>query len=99
MVFLSGLQTLCQEIINSCHNDSTRPYGIIFACDQEKYSSAICPGLGHEGFERRRVSFPSVIQYERIEKLAENRPIVQTMNSLDEASWVANGTIQGTGSH
>ena len=85
--------------IYSRHNDSTRPFGNSFSCEQQNQASDINIGLELECIERHRASLPLATWYERIEQLAENRPMVAIMNGLDEVSRVANRTLQGTNSY
>ena len=72
---------------------------LIFSCEQQNQASDMDTGFALACLERHPAFLPSVTQYKRIEKHAENRPMVSIMSGLDEVSRVANRTLQGSNSY
>ena len=71
---------------------------LLVSCDQRYSVSDVHPKLGLECFESHRASLPPGIQYEGIEKLAENVLTIRIMNGVDvvtlDCGLNPDGTLQ-----
>ena len=74
---------------------------LLVSCDQRHSVSDIDPQLGLECFESHRASLPPGIQYEGIEKLAENVLTIRIMNGVDvvtlDCGLNPDGTLSNSG--
>ena len=74
---------------------------LLLSCDQRHSVSDVHPKLGLECFESYRASLPPGIQYEGIEKLAENVLTIRIMNGVDvvtlDCGLNPDGTLSNSG--